>query len=190
MPIILDVPQDPTDLVLQGESLRDGSVQSRAESWWPIITDDETDGTLPLSPNIVVAGDQGYAPMTVLIQGSILLLPVVRVNAVLCTPCGASVPVETSRFARFVQQTSLWALTGVTKDSAGAPLSNCRVLAIDAGQLAHQGMAGILEVMSDGSGNYTLPVPTNTGYQVMAYKAGAPDVAGATKNNVVPTAIG
>ena len=44
----------------------------------------------------------------------------------------------------------------------------------------------VAETISDGSGNYSVEVPMNTAYQATGYKAGAPDVAGITRNDIVP----
>lgn len=72
-------------------------------------------------------------------------------------------------------------LTGVTRDSTGAALAACTVY-------AYRGSDGTLvaQTISDGSGNYTLVMPTNANFFIVAFKAGAPDVFGASDNNLVP----
>lgn len=72
------------------------------------------------------------------------------------------------------------ALSGVTRDSAGSPLGgvSINVFRADTEQLVQQ-------LTSDGSGNFkTNPVGLGLKYQIDAYLAGAPDVAGTTKNDL------
>lgn len=71
-------------------------------------------------------------------------------------------------------------ITGVTKDSTGASLGSCVV------QLFRTSNDQLIEEStSDGSGNYSF-APTDYGpFYVVAYKAGAPDVAGTTVNTLV-----
>jgi hypothetical protein len=119
----------------------------------------------------------------------------IRSGAGIASPCGNWVGMDwPPLLMRFEQGSCLWAITGTTKDSAGAALGSCRVIAMETGRMIMdpKGLneSHVGEVVSDGSGNYTLPVPTNTAYQLTAYKPGSPDVAGITKNNVTPTQVG
>lgn len=82
---------------------------------------------------------------------------------------------------------SRWYLTGVTRDSGGTPLGDCRVIVFEVGRLAVTGAPVVAEAMSDGSGAYSIEVPQNTLYQVLAYKPGAPDLTGASVQTT-PTA--
>lgn len=76
-----------------------------------------------------------------------------------------------------------WTITGVTKDSSGTPLGGCVVQ-----MFATRNDAILEEVVSDGSGNYTLTSPgAQDTYYLVAYKAGALDVAGTTVNTLIPT---
>jgi len=71
---------------------------------------------------------------------------------------------------------------GITKDSSGVALPNCRVdlFRADATQ------AYIATTYSDGSGNYSFVVGSNAGYFFCrAYLPGSPDVAGTTTDVVV-----
>jgi hypothetical protein len=87
--------------------------------------------------------------------------------------------------------TARFSILGITKDSTGAVLGSCRVVCFETARIEiGEGESEVGEVISDGSGNYTIPVPLNTAYQLTAYKAGSPDVAGITVNNVVPSQIG
>ena len=72
-------------------------------------------------------------------------------------------------------------ITGVTKDSAGVSLGSCDVTLYETGSNTVLG-----KTISDGSGNYTFTVPTNSSYKyVVSYKVGSPDVAGTTVNTLV-----
>ena len=197
MPIILPTLQDPTDLVLQGEQLRLPSDAYRWESNWSPLINDPPD-RLPLTPLTLIMGAQNFGMLDV------GLMPVdprapdqsvnngVRVNACVCTPCGATIPILLGhqRFLNDIGQTTIqFAITGVTKDSTGAALGSCRVVGLETGRIATSGSPVVGETVSDGSGNYTLPVPMNTAYQCVAYKAGSPDVAGITRADVTPVGV-
>ena len=70
---------------------------------------------------------------------------------------------------------------GVTKDSAGAVLGNC---VVDLFRTATDVL--VESTVSDGSGNYSFLTATPAAqHYVVAYKAGAPDVAGTTVNTLV-----
>jgi hypothetical protein len=71
-------------------------------------------------------------------------------------------------------------VTGITTDSAGVPLGSCDVHLVRT--------ADDVEVdqgVSDGSGNYALICAGSGTFYVVAYKAGAPDVAGTSVNTLV-----
>lgn len=72
-----------------------------------------------------------------------------------------------------------YVISGVTKDSTGAPLGGCVVKLFNrATDVKEQ------ETTSDASGNYSFSVDkTQTWYEV-SYKPGAPDVAGTTLNTL------
>lgn len=71
-------------------------------------------------------------------------------------------------------------VSGVTRDSHGAPLGSCTVNLFITGTDILTGTT-----TSDGSGNYTV-YPTAAGpYYLVAYKAGSPDVAGTSTNDIV-----
>lgn len=79
-------------------------------------------------------------------------------------------------------------LTGTTTDGTGAALGNCRVVAYQTGwQYVGNPPVVIAETVSDGSGAFSLLL-RNIDYQLSAYKAGSPDLAGITKNTVTPVA--
>lgn len=68
-----------------------------------------------------------------------------------------------------------YTLTGVTKDSIGSALGGCTVNLFNSA-------TNVLEqtVTSDASGNYSFVVDKTQSYYEVAYKSGAPDVAGTT----------
>lgn len=76
--------------------------------------------------------------------------------------------------ARFV-------LTGVTKDSTGAPLGSVVIDFFDS-----VAKTLIASTISDSAGSYTVDLPASAVVQGVAYKAGAPDVAGVTVNTLTP----
>lgn len=81
---------------------------------------------------------------------------------------------------RIPQPAAYQRLVGVTKDSGGSTLGQCVVQAFRSVDGAF-----ITQTMSDANGNYDLRVPTLDAVYLVAYKAGAPDVAGTTVNTLV-----
>lgn len=71
-------------------------------------------------------------------------------------------------------------IVGVTKDSAGAALGSVVVQLFRTSDDAFMG-----EMTSDGSGNFTFASPGNFNCYIVAYKAGATDVAGTTINTLL-----
>jgi hypothetical protein len=71
-------------------------------------------------------------------------------------------------------------LTGVTKDGTGAALAACLVYCFATATKAYFATA-----TSDGSGNYRISAPLGVACFLVAYKAGSPDVTGATVNTLV-----
>lgn len=106
----------------------------------------------------------------------VLIWPLLRVRSPRSNQCGigplvANMPMPT--------QPPI-VISGVTRDSTGTPLGNVslNVFRTDTQQLVQQ-------LTSDGSGNYTTnPVGLGLKYQIDAYLAGSPDVAGTTKNDL------
>jgi hypothetical protein len=197
MPIILPLPADPFDLVIQGDEMRSfavvqvvdapspivvsGNQQLMAGQVFPVIEDDET--------NLGVYTQAGNRD----ILNSFYDGSMVAVNGCIVSPCGACIFVDLGHalINPFIQATNLFSISGITKDSTGAALDSCRVVALNSGRIEQEQVeASVGETISDGSGNYSIPVPLNTAYQLIAYKAGATDVAGITRNDVVPAHIG
>lgn len=195
MPVIRIVPQDPTDLVMQGEQLRaatliapiapsggqSGLMDAVGQSWSFLVADDDEEDT-------GMMGD-GVLPLASLRSNENLGL--VSANASISTPCGALIPVYSREclISGFVQSSSRWVLSGQTLDLNSVALPNCRVIIFDTGRLAVSGLPVVAEAISDGSGNYSIEVPQNTIYQATAYLVGSPDRAGVTVNNLTPTQV-
>ena len=165
MPVILAVPQDPADIIsVIGELMRSEALVDRVDAFLPLITDDETDGTLPLAPSTLIAGLQGYAPMQPdAANGGAVLRSLeagnlMGANGSIATPCGALVPLELGRHLlvrNFIQSTETFVLTGQTVTGAGAALAGCRVVVYETGRIAvvgqpqasrHAGAAGVSAV--------------------------------------------
>ena len=107
----------------------------------------------------------------------------------LCNVAGIT-PLGMNLMESFPEDTGRWLLSGVTKDSTGAALGNCRVVVLETARIGVQQNPVVGEMISDGSGNFSFTVPRNTGYQVVAYLPGSPDVAGVTRNDLAPVANG
>jgi hypothetical protein len=70
-------------------------------------------------------------------------------------------------------------VSGLTKDSGGAPLGLCTVdLFNSATDIREQ------SVISDASGNYSFTVDPTMHYYCVAYLVGSPDVSGTTVNTL------
>lgn len=194
MPVINYIPTDPFDLVIQGEQFRSAGMMMPVSGMFPLIDDPPED--LPLQNVVLVAGEQNLLSMV----GS-YPVPNVEVlrsrensnfpaaNFGISTPTGALIPILPSQAMLRSSNTSTntWTMTGVTRDSANAPLPSCRVVVLETGRININGSPVVGETTSDGSGNYSVVVPLNTAYQIIAYKPGSPDVAGITRSDVTPT---
>lgn len=212
MPVICYIPPDPTDLVMQGESMRVGITPleyppAAAAPMLPAISG-------PLGFSSMLSDEDGFLPMNSFVEGNRLAIRranngqlQIRANAGISTTSGAWIVSDfnpllmTSYWA-----SNRWTLTGVTRDSTGAPLGTCVVKVHETGRLAvlssppktfdsaanpnpmrwDDPISMVAETISDGSGNYSVEVPMNTAYQATGYKAGAPDVAGITRNDITP----
>lgn len=75
-----------------------------------------------------------------------------------------------------------YAIAGVTKDSTGAVLGNCSV-----DLFKTDDDTKIASTSSDANGIYSIPASQYITCYAVAYKAGAPDVAGTTVNTLVGT---
>ncbi len=76
---------------------------------------------------------------------------------------------------------SVLTISGQTLDSAGAAKTNATVYLLD----MTSGVPVLVQTTtSDASGNYSFSVGSGLRYWIVDYKAGAPDVAGATINTL------
>lgn len=182
MPVIRYVPQDITDLVIQGEEMRHSAIKTNVASSIPVPAF--------LNERSV------YAPMHLDYTEydsrlrSAFDNSMVAANACISTPNGDLVHVWSREcmINNFIQDSTLWKLNGVTRDNTGAPLGNCEVVAFETGQLFVGGAPVEGRTISDGSGNYTIPVGRVTHYEVIAYLAGSPDRAGISLRTLTPVA--
>lgn len=71
-------------------------------------------------------------------------------------------------------------LRGVSRDSVGAILGNCRVMIFRT-----EDMSFVKETTSDASGAWAVSMMAGGPFFYVEYKAGAPDVAGTSKNTLV-----
>jgi hypothetical protein len=71
-----------------------------------------------------------------------------------------------------------YAITGVTRDSTGAPLGG---VTVDLFTTADD--VKVATTVSDGAGNFQFPATAGP-YYLVAYKPGAPDVAGTSTNTL------
>jgi hypothetical protein len=71
-------------------------------------------------------------------------------------------------------------ISGVTRDSASAAVGNCTVELLQSG-----GDIPTARTVSDASGNYLFNNPGSGPFYIVAYKAGAPDIAGTTVNTLI-----
>jgi len=199
MPVILPSLQDPTDLVVQGLQLSIPDEPYQWESYWSPLISDPPDRlpnvvfsqvTLPYETGMMEISTRRFSARV----SNSAIGHGIRANACVCTPTGATIPVQLGQqlgLKNDIGQTTVqFLLSGITKDDTGAPLGNCRVVVFETARLQIDGAPIVVETVSDGSGNYAVIVPMNTAYQAIAYKPGSPDVAGITRNDLVPVANG
>jgi hypothetical protein len=190
MPILCYIPQDPTDTVLQGEQVRIPAADARENVPGNVVF---VDGPARLSTSI--QDEDAFFPMNSFIEGNRLSIRrqkdgslQVRANAGIASPCGAWTSMDYSPFPiTYLQATELFNIVGTTRDSAGAVLGGCDVIAFEPGKMVFQGTPFVGQTTSDGSGNYTIPTAGNGAHQVIAYKSGP--VAGISLNTLTPTQV-
>ena len=212
MPVLIPSLPDPSDIVMQGESMRvsvtpisfDGPANA------PIIPA----ATAPVGFSSIVPDEDGFLPMNSFVESNLLAIRranngqlQIRANAGFSTTSGTWLVADFNPLLMTIYWASnRWTLAGVTRDSTGAPLGTCVVKVHETGRLAvlssppktfdsagnpnpmrwSDPISMVAETISDGSGNYSVEVPMNTAYQATGYKAGAPDVAGITRNDITP----
>ena len=97
---------------------------------------------------------------------------------------GLATRVHNARVWDRVQAILSTSLVGVSRDAAGAPLGNCRVMVFRTDNNAF-----VAETVSDGSGNWQVLVTPFTFYLV-EYLAGAPDRFGTSPNTLIGIPFG
>lgn len=198
---------------MRREEIQDGLISSPAPSALIPLLNGGLEPYIWDAPE-VIPGELNWNPMMTAypvppreILRSQMQGTMIAVQAVICTPAGKILPIQHGQHLMdmFAESAQRWLMAGVTKDSGGAALGDCRVIVHNTGQLGvnlqaqpddeaplppNPGDPEVAETMSDGSGNYAVEVPQNTAYQLTAYKKGSPDVAGITRDDVVPVANG
>jgi hypothetical protein len=76
------------------------------------------------------------------------------------------------------------AIMGVTRDVLNAAMPNARVMVFRTSDNEF-----IDEITSDAAGNYSILMLRSGPFFIVVYKVGAPDVTGATLNNIVPVQV-
>lgn len=188
MPIIRYIPQDPTDMVLAGEQLRQAVLDPDDIGFMvaPMLA-----GAPIIDPLFAVIQDEdAFRPMNSYCEVGRLSVRrskngvlQYRANAGIATPCGAWVSNDWSPLLRkTVGGYARYSLSGVSRDSAGAALGGCTVKVFLTGNDTKQ-----FETVSDGSGNWSIDVGANPGpFYYVEYKIGSPDQAGTSINTNVP----
>lgn len=96
-------------------------------------------------------------------------------------PNPANMPMTDKRVFDRVEASQNMILTGVSRDGAGSPLGNCRVMIFKTPDNSFVG-----ETTSDGSGNWSYYVGVSGPFFLVEYKAGSPDVSGTSLNAILP----
>lgn len=186
MPIILPPIPDPSLPLIAGEQGRESVEVRPASRVDPVMGG----GVTTFDPMSLIVDEDRYPPMNSMVGevSSLFSALQMRNNAGVATPTGAWVWMDyVPLMSSLLWATERWIIAGVTRDSAGSPLGNCRVIVLDLGQTAvGSAQAVAAETVSDGSGNYSVEVAHNKAYQVVCYLPGAPNVAGAS-DYVTPT---
>jgi len=206
VPIILPTLPDPTDVVAQGSYLQPApSLVSGYDNIFLGLQNTESASGAPLtamvSSSLELSGPETFwpdppIPLCLPLQSSASGQP--WGNAVICTPTGAIVDVLGSSSASLLgapfMSTTSWQIIGTTRDASGIPLPSCRVLVLSEGYMAvgAQANAVIAETVSSSvDGTFTINVPGNADYGLIAYQPGEPPtVAGITIFNLIATSPG
>jgi hypothetical protein len=195
MPVILQDIPDPPQLVIQGEQMREAVPTSLAAFPLPLMT---APCAPPVSLPVLVQAEQGsssdgFKPVGLARP----FWPRPATNAAICNAAGAIHEYQPALGITdfFVESTQRWLLSGITRDSVEAPLGNCAVVVFETGRLQidaeTQRVSPVAaQTISDGSGNYSVELGSNSAYQAAAYLPGSPDVAGITRNDLIPVPNG
>lgn len=186
MPVIRQIPSQPTDVLIAGQEMRSHAMLSKLNlGFEPMAI------VGPPIQSLVISGSRDNPGEQLLVErmrprsathwdntGSL-----VYNNSVISTPCGALIPVfGVQRFMDKPFAANLFTITGVTRDNVGAILGSCEVYAFDRWSMEMVG-----STVSDGSGNYSIVVPSNRWHFIVSYLDGAPDKAGTTSRELTPS---
>jgi hypothetical protein len=190
--MILGVPQEPTDLVIEGEQLRQESYVQATDPARSVMAGFQTQTLLSFAAPVLDEEDY-FPPMNNLVatvdaRVSSVVGQGVRANAGVACTSGAWLPVRANECLAQTMSArpgawTRYSLTGVSRDSSGAALATCTVKVFLTGNDTKQ-----FETVSDASGNWSIDVGANPGpFYFVEYKTGAPDRAGTSLNTNVPT---
>lgn len=159
-------------------------VQNFLKSGLPVVDPmEEMLGYQEVPWSRLVAGENGFPPTLASVPRREI------VDSGLLKKLRADVPSQSfgQKIYAFTQSSQSFTLVGITKTGAGVAEGGCRVIAYQSGwRTVPDAPVVIAETVSDGSGNFTLNL-RNIDYQLTAYKEGSPDLAGITRQDVVPT---
>jgi hypothetical protein len=190
MPVLRYILQDPTDVVLQGEQLRQSVLDPNNLPAFAV-------GMMMGNPTLsgfpeVLQDEDAFPPMNSYCEVGMISVRRMkngvlqqRANAGISTPCGAWASNDWSPLLlNSVGGYERLSLAGVSRDGTGAALDACTVKVF---RTVNDTKA--FETVSDGSGNWAVAdVGVEPGpFYYVEYKAGTPDVAGTSLNTNVPT---
>jgi hypothetical protein len=190
MPVIRYVPQDPTDMVLQGEQLRQSILD-------PNNIPDYAIGVMQGNPTLnglgsLVTDEDEFTPMNSYCEIGMLSvrrakngLMQCRANAGISTPCGAWISNDWSPLLRnTVGGHEQYFLSGVSRDSNGSALANCTVKIFRT-----INDTKMWELTSAADGTWSIQVSEPGPFYYVEYKVGPPDLAGTSLNTNVPSKV-
>jgi hypothetical protein len=202
MPVLRYIPVNPTELYVQGEQLRSVAlfsyINENPNPYLGVVNYSSPADSLPMisnDENVLNMQGADWSQSTDLSLHFGLLNSHIRANSTISAPTGALIPIPFgvkmlgAVGSALATSTGLFVITGLTKDSSLSPLGNCRVVALETGRIEINGAPVVAETVSDGSGNYSITVPSNVAFQLLAYKPGSPDVAGITRSDVAPAQV-
>ena len=189
MPVIRYVPQDPTDMVLQGEQLR----QSVGDTDYSVLNPSVMGGSPLMNPLLNILKDEdAFAPMNSYCEVGMLnvrrskdgvLRP--RANAGIATPCGAWINIDYNPLLLYkVGGYEQYFLSGVSRDSSGTALANCTVKIFRT-----INDTKMWELTSAADGTWSIQVSEPGPFYYVEYKVGPPDKAGTSINTNVPSKV-
>jgi hypothetical protein len=189
--MILGVPQEPTNLVIEGEQLRQESYVQATDPARSVMAGFQTQTLLSFAAPVF--DEEDFSPPMINLVATVdsrvsdVVGRGVRANAGVACTSGAWLPVRANECLAQTMSArpGAWerlSLVGVSRDSSGVALGTCTVKVFLTGNDVKQ-----FETVSDASGNWSIDVGANPGpFYYNAYKVGSPDRAGTSINTNVP----